>query len=232
VETEKIKACNFRPIEYQYPRLTCEVWTLSDIAVLDSDPKTNETIKIKQCFKCIKENEKINIFNRDYSFDSSEIIDIKRKTTSSNNRNNHKTEILLSNNVPVKQSDNKFKIVLIILLITCPIWVLLFFHFVPDKISGNYLYENGIKTVAKIEFYTIEKESGNGKLGGLNKHEVRFANYIYRDNENNEFKGKVKSGLVPISIDSTLHVLFMKNNPRKHLVIKTNGDGILGKPRK
>ncbi|PWK22858.1 hypothetical protein LX92_02796 [Maribacter polysiphoniae] len=237
-------------MEFQYTRLTCEVWTLKEIAILGTDPDTNETIKIMQCFKCktywkvfeeydshhgtarvcVKENEEIEIFNRNYSFDSSEIIDI-RKTTSLNNKNNQIIEPPLPNKVYSKQSDNKFKILLLTALITSPIWVLLFFHFIPDKISENNLYEDGIKTVAKIEFYTIEKEAGSGKLGGQNKHDVKIANYVYRDNHNNEFKGKVKSGLVPISLDSTIQVLFLENNPSKHLVIKRDGNGVLGKPR-
>lgn len=251
METEQTKACNFKPMEFQYTRLTCEVWTLKQVAVLDPDPITNETIKIKQCFKCksywkvfeeydshhgtarvcLRVNEKINIFNRNYSFDSSELIDLEKETTNLNSIYNHKTELLTSNKVPLIQSDNKFKILLLIALITSPIWVLLFFHFIPDKISENNLYEDGIKTVAKIKFYTIEREAGTGKLGVLNKHDVKIANYIYQDNQNNEFKGKVKSELVPISLDSTLQVLYMENNPRDHLVIKRDGNGILGKPR-
>ena len=40
----------------------------------------------------------------------------------------------------------------LILFISSPIWVLLFFHFLPDKISANKLYEEGVKQMPKLSF--------------------------------------------------------------------------------
>lgn len=126
---------------------------------------------------------------------------------------------------------DKIEMVLLALLITSPIWCLVFFHYLPDKAMENRLFDKGIRTTAKVEFYSMEKKSGSGKLGVFNKHNVTMANYIYYDDQNNAYKGKVKFGEFRINNDSTFLVLYLKTNPREHLVIKTEGKGILGQTR-
>ena len=119
----------------------------------------------------------------------------------------------------------------LILFISSPIWVLLFFHFLPDKISANKLYEEGVKTNAKVEFYSIEKEAGSGKLGGLNTHDITMVNYFYYDKEKDIYKGKVKSSEVKISKDSIIQILYLEQNPNRHLVITLGRKGKLGQTR-
>ncbi|MDO6602503.1 hypothetical protein [Arenibacter palladensis] len=120
---------------------------------------------------------------------------------------------------------------ILILLISSPIWVLLIFHFLPDKISVANLYQEGVKTKAKVEFYSKEKEAGSGKLGGLNTHNIIVANYFYYDRQNNLYKGKIKSSVVKILRDSVIQILYLEKNPNHHLVINTDGKGKLGQTR-
>ena len=116
------------------------------------------------------------------------------------------------------------------MLIISPALALLFFHFIPNEISKNNLYKNGIKTVAKIEFYSTEKEPGTGKFGMLSTNFTKYINYSYLDIKKNEFRGKIKSKLVfSTTLDSTFQVLFLKDNPTEHLLIISDKNHILGK---
>ena len=58
-----------------------------------------------------------------------------------------------------------------------------------------------------------------------------MVNYFYYDKEKDIYKGKVKSSEVKISKDSIIQILYLEQNPNRHLVITLGRKGKLGQTR-